>query len=88
VDIHALVSLRGIDAPTGLAAAKVIDPCFDPISSIRALEYVDGTPGRDAAGCGRVGTSSGLGKAVGIASSARIKVREGRSDEPHGSLSC
>jgi hypothetical protein len=43
VDIHALVS-HGIDLPTGLAAAKAIDGSFDPITSIRALQfYGDGT---------------------------------------------
>ena len=43
VDIHALVS-SGIDLQTGLAAAKAIDKNFDPITSIRALQfYGDGT---------------------------------------------
>jgi hypothetical protein len=43
VDIHALVS-HGIDVPTGLAAAKAIDRSFDPITSIRALQFFgDGT---------------------------------------------
>jgi hypothetical protein len=43
VDIHALVSY-GIDAPTGLAAAKAIDRSFDVAISIRALQfYGDGT---------------------------------------------
>lgn len=43
VDIHTLV-LHGIDVPTGLAAAKAIDRGFDPITSIRALQfYGDGT---------------------------------------------
>jgi hypothetical protein len=43
VDIHALVS-HGIDVPTGLAAAKAIDGRFDPVTSIRALQfYGDGT---------------------------------------------
>ena len=42
-DIHALVS-HGIDVPTGLAAAKAIDRSFDPITSLRALQfYGDGT---------------------------------------------
>jgi hypothetical protein len=46
VDIHALVS-NGIDLPAGLAAAKAIDRDFDPITSIRALQfYGDGTLGR------------------------------------------
>jgi hypothetical protein len=46
VDIHALVS-HGIDVPTGLAAAKAIDWTFDPITSIRALQfYGDGTLNR------------------------------------------
>jgi hypothetical protein len=46
VDIHALVS-HGIDVPTGLAAAKAIDRSFDPITSIRALQfYGDGTLNR------------------------------------------
>jgi hypothetical protein len=46
VDIHALVS-HGIDVPTGLAAAKAIDRNFDPITSIRALQfYGDGTLSR------------------------------------------
>jgi len=43
VDIHTLV-LHGIDVPTGLAATKAIDRGFDPITSIRALQfYGDGT---------------------------------------------
>ena len=43
VDIHTLVS-HGIDVPTGLAAAKAIDRSFDPVTSIRALQfYGDGT---------------------------------------------
>jgi Nucleotidyl transferase AbiEii toxin, Type IV TA system len=43
VDIHTLVS-HGIDVPTGLAAAKAIDWSFDPITSLRALQfYGDGT---------------------------------------------
>jgi nucleotidyltransferase AbiEii toxin of type IV toxin-antitoxin system len=43
VDIHALVS-NGVDLPTGLAAAKAIDRSFDPITSVRALQfYGDGT---------------------------------------------
>jgi len=46
VDIHTLVS-HGIDVPTGLAAAKAIDRSFDPITSIRALQfYGDGTLNR------------------------------------------
>jgi hypothetical protein len=47
VDIHTLVSRGGIDVPTGLAAAKAINPSFDPITSIRALQYCgDGTLSR------------------------------------------
>jgi hypothetical protein len=47
VDLHALVSRGGIDVPTGLAAAKAIDRSFDPITSIRALQYYgDGTLSR------------------------------------------
>lgn len=43
VDIHALAS-HGIDLPTALAAAKVIDKSFDPATSIRAIQfYGDGT---------------------------------------------
>ena len=54
VDIHTLVS-NGIDVPTGLAAAKAIDRSFDPVTSIRALQfYGDGTlnrvPAANAAG--------------------------------------
>ena len=46
VDIHALVT-RGVDVPTGLAAAKAIDRSFDPIMSVRALQfYGDGTLNR------------------------------------------
>jgi hypothetical protein len=46
VDIHTLVS-HGIDVPTGLAAAKAIDRRFDPVTSIRALQfYGDGTLNR------------------------------------------
>lgn len=47
VDIHTLVTRGGIDVPTGLAAAKAIDRSFDPITSIRALQYYgDGTLSR------------------------------------------
>ncbi len=47
MDIHTLVSRGGIDVPTGLAAAKAIDRSFDPITSIRALQYYgDGTLSR------------------------------------------
>ncbi len=47
VDIHTLVSRGGIDVPTGLAAARAIDRSFDPITSIRALQYYgDGTLSR------------------------------------------
>jgi hypothetical protein len=47
VDIHTLVSRGGIDMPTGLAAAKAIDGRFDPVTSIRALQYYgDGTLSR------------------------------------------
>jgi hypothetical protein len=43
VDIHALIS-NGIDIASGLAAAKAIDRNFDPVTSIRALQfYGDGT---------------------------------------------
>jgi hypothetical protein len=43
VDIHALTS-HGIDLPTALAAAKAIDKRFNPVTSIRALQfYGDGT---------------------------------------------
>jgi hypothetical protein len=46
VDIHTLVS-HGIDVATGLAAAQAIDRNFDPITSIRALQfYGDGTLNR------------------------------------------
>jgi len=46
VDVHTLVT-SGIDLPTGLAAAKAIDRTFDPITSIRALQfYGDGTLNR------------------------------------------
>ncbi len=46
VDIHNLIS-HGIDVATGLAAAKAIDDSFDPITSIRALQfYGDGTLSR------------------------------------------
>jgi len=46
VDIHALVS-SGIDVPAGLAAAKAIDREFDPVTSVRALQfYGDGTLNR------------------------------------------
>jgi len=46
VDIHTLVT-SGIDVATGLAAAKAIDRRFDPITSIRALQfYGDGTLNR------------------------------------------
>jgi hypothetical protein len=37
-DIHALAS-HGIDLPTALAAAKVIDKSFDPATSIRAIQF-------------------------------------------------
>jgi hypothetical protein len=43
VDIHTLAS-HGIDLSSGLAAAKAIDRNFDPVTSIRALQfYGDGT---------------------------------------------
>ena len=43
VDIHTLAS-HGVDVPTGLAAAKAIDRSFDPVTSIRALQFFgDGT---------------------------------------------
>lgn len=43
VDIHTLVS-HGVDVSSGLAAAKAIDRNFDPVTSIRALQfYGDGT---------------------------------------------
>jgi len=43
VDIHTLAS-HGVDVPTALAAAKAIDRNFDPVTSIRALQfYGDGT---------------------------------------------
>lgn len=46
VDIHILVTY-GIDVPTGLAAAKAIDRNFDPVTSVRALQfYGDGTLSR------------------------------------------
>jgi hypothetical protein len=46
VDIHTLVS-HGVDIPTGLAAAKAIDRSFDPVTSIRALQFFgDGTLNR------------------------------------------
>ncbi len=46
VDVHTLVT-SGIDLPTGLAAAKAIDRTFEPITSIRALQfYGDGTLNR------------------------------------------
>ena len=40
-DIHALAA-HGIDLSTGLAAAKVIDRNFDPVISIRALQFFGG----------------------------------------------
>ena len=46
IDIHALVS-HGINIPTALAAARAIDSQFDPVTSIRALQfYGDGTLSR------------------------------------------
>jgi hypothetical protein len=46
IDIHAL-ALNGIDLPLALAAAMAIDRRFDPLHSIRALQfYGDGTLGR------------------------------------------
>ena len=43
VDIHTLAS-HGVDVPTGLAAAQAIDRNFDPVTSIRALQFFgDGT---------------------------------------------
>lgn len=42
-DTHTLAT-HGIDVPTGLAAAKAIDRSFDPMTSVRALQfYGDGT---------------------------------------------
>jgi hypothetical protein len=46
VDIHTLAT-NGIGVPTGLAAAKAIDSSFDPMTSVRALQfYGDGTLSR------------------------------------------
>jgi hypothetical protein len=46
VDIHALVSNR-VDIVTALAAARAIDSRFDPLTSIRALQfYGDGSLSR------------------------------------------
>ena len=46
VDVHTLAS-NGVDVATGLAAAKAIDRNFDPMTSIRALQfYGDGTLNR------------------------------------------
>jgi hypothetical protein len=46
VDIHALVS-HGVDVPTALAAAQAIDSRFNPVTSIRALQfYGDGNLNR------------------------------------------
>jgi hypothetical protein len=46
VDIHALAS-HGVDIATGLAAAGTIDRTFDPVTSLRALQfYGDGTLNR------------------------------------------
>lgn len=46
VDIHTLVT-QGIDVPTALAAEKAINRGFDPITSVRALQfYGDGTLNR------------------------------------------
>ena len=43
VDIHTLAS-NGVDVSLRLAAAKAIDRNFDPVTSIRALQfYGDGT---------------------------------------------
>jgi len=43
VDIHALVS-HGVDVSLGLAAAKAIDRRFNPLTSVRALQFFgDGT---------------------------------------------
>jgi hypothetical protein len=46
VDLHTLVS-HGIGVSLGLAAAKAIDRSFDPITSVRALQFFgDGTLNR------------------------------------------
>ena len=46
VDIHALVS-HGVDVPNALAAAQAIDSRFNPVTSIRALQfYGDGNLNR------------------------------------------
>lgn len=46
VDIYTLVA-HGIDVPVALAAAKTIDRGFDPITSLRALQfYGDGSLNR------------------------------------------
>ncbi|MBS1856798.1 MAG: hypothetical protein JST11_15625 [Acidobacteria bacterium] len=46
IDIHTLVT-HGIDVPTGLAAGKAIDRSFEPMTSVRALQfYGDGTLSR------------------------------------------
>lgn len=50
VDIHTLAA-NGIDLATGLAAAKAIDRNFDPVISVRALQFFgDGTLQRVPAG--------------------------------------
>ena len=57
LDIHTLVA-HGIDVPTGLAAAKAIDRNFDPITSIRALQFLWRWYAESSAGCRAKGPDS------------------------------
>lgn len=82
VDIHTLVS-HGIDVPTGLAAAKVIDRKFEPEMSIRALQfYGDGTLNRVPAAMQQDLTR--WARAVDLAKLPVLRSRQGLSLEGLG----
>jgi hypothetical protein len=77
VDIHTLVS-HGIDVPNGFGAANAIDRRFDPVASIRALQfYGDGTLHRVPAAMQRDLTCWGQG--VNLAKSPTLNPRRGLS---------
>ncbi len=79
VDIHALVT-HGIDVETGLAAAIAIDRRFDPMTSVRALQfYGDGTLDRVPARMQRDLTR--WAQAVDLAKLPRLVSRPGLSDD-------
>jgi hypothetical protein len=79
VDIHTLVS-SGIDLPTGLAAAKAIDRTFDPLTSVRALQfYGDGTLSRVPAAM--QGDLTRWAQSVDVAKLPALNARSGLSPQ-------